>query len=150
LREAGIDEARVVTQACPGLADTISEDREGIRSAAEISHWVREAAAKLPRPDGRVIAALACTHYGYRRDQFEDALRSEGVPARVVNPNESAVQDIFGTRATDGPHREAAVAFITRYAIPPETVEALTHFLQAISPPTVEAMRNFEHVPDLF
>ena len=40
--------------------------------------------------------------------------------------------------------------FVTRYAIPEATVEALTFFLDGISPKTVAAMRNFVHLPDLF
>ena len=139
----GVDPARIVSQACPGLADTISEDREGTKTRTEIEHWVAEAKAKMPRVDAPVVACLACTHYGYRKDVFEAALGG----AKVINPNESAVGDIF---ATDGEEHEVEVEFVTRYAIPPATVEALTYFLNEISPKTVAAMQNFEHVPELF
>ena len=47
-------------------------------------------------------------------------------------------------------NREVAVEFVTRYAIPEATVEALTWFLSDISPRTVAAMKNFVHIPDLF
>ena len=47
-------------------------------------------------------------------------------------------------------NREVAVEFVTRYAIPAATVEALTWFLSEISPRTVAAMTNFAHLPDLF
>jgi len=47
-------------------------------------------------------------------------------------------------------NREVAVEFVTRYAIPKTTVEALTWFLSDISPRTVAAMKNFVHLPDLF
>jgi hypothetical protein len=39
---------------------------------------------------------------------------------------------------------------VTRYAIPDATVEALSYFLNDISPRTVAAMQNFEHLPELF
>src|SRR5688572_1547992 len=32
LEEQGVDVSRIISQACPGLADTISEDREGVRT----------------------------------------------------------------------------------------------------------------------
>lgn len=149
LEGEGIAPDRIVSQACPGLADTISEDREGTRTAAEIRRWVATALEKLDRRDVPVAACLACTHYGYRRDVFAAAFAEAGVEAVVLNPNESAVDDLFDAGSACTSH-EVSVRFVTRYAIPPETVEALTYFLEGISPKTVEAMRHFEHVPDLF
>jgi glutamate racemase len=149
LTERGVEPARIVSQACPGLADTISEDREGTKTAAEIRAWVKAAMDKMPQAAAPVVALLACTHYGYRKELFAAALAEAGVDATVLNPNESAAHDLFADHPA-GPHREAAVRFVTRYAIPDATVEALTYFLNAISPRTVAAMRNFEHLPDLF
>ena len=143
LEERGIAAARIVSQACPGLADTISEDREGARTAAEIGRWVGVAVAKMPDRGTPIVACLACTHYGYRKDLFQSALGE----ATVINPNESAVNDLFDRT---GPVHETEVEFVTRYRIPPATIEALTYFLSGISPKTVEAMRNFAHHPHLF
>jgi glutamate racemase len=144
----GIASPRVVSQACPGLADTISEDREGSKTRAEIDHWVRTALGKATNGSARVVALLACTHYGYRRNEFAQSFADANVDAIVIDPNERAAGDIF--QDSSGPHHEADVAFITRYAIPAPTIEALTFFLATISPKTVEAMRNFEHDPGLF
>lgn len=145
----GMDPARIVTQACPGLADTISEDREGTKTRAEIRGWVNAAISKMQHPGAPVVACLACTHFGYRKDLFAAAFEEAGVTATVLNPNESAVEDIFGEQ-TEGPYHDAEVRFVTRYAIPDATVDALTYFLDDISPRTVAAMQNFEHLPDLF
>jgi len=149
LEQRGVDATRIVSQACPGLADTISEDREGTRTEAEIRRWVATALAKLPSRDVPVVACLACTHYGYRKDLFAAAFAEAGVEAKVFNPNERAVEDLFGTRPA-GLTQEVDVAFVTRYAIPETTVAALTYFLEGISPRTVAAMRDFQHQPDLF
>jgi glutamate racemase len=149
LRERGVDPSRIVSQACPGLADTISEDREGAKTGAEIRAWVAAALDKMQHAGAPVVACLACTHYGYRTDFFAAAFEQAGAEAVVVNPNESAVGDIFGPQP-EGPHHDAEVRFVTRYAIPDAAVEALTYFLSDISPRTVAAMRNFEHLPDLF
>jgi glutamate racemase len=144
LEARGIDAARIVSQACPGLADTISEDREGTRARAEIERWVATARAKLPRRDARVVACLACTHYGYRKEFFEAALGGDAI---VINPNESAVDDIFDRT---GDRHDVDVQFVTRYAIPQTTIDTLTFFLADVSPRTVDALRHFVHVPDLF
>ena len=150
LESRGIHPSRIVSQACPGLADTISEDREGTRTRAEIFYWVNTAVEKMQRRDRPVVACLACTHYGYRKDVFAGALAEAGVNATVVNPNESAVGDLFGTRDVSSGNRDASVQFVTRYAIPPATIEALTWFLDGVSPRTVQAMQNYILVPDLF
>ena len=152
LVERGIAASRIISQACPGLADTISEDREGVRTKSEIDRWVATAIDKMQRSVRPVVACLACTHYGYRKELFADAFAEAGAPAIVVNPNESAVDDLFGvvSEADTEFNRDVEVAFVTRYAIPAATVEALTWFLAEVSPRTVAAMKNFRHVPDLF
>jgi len=143
LAERGIDAARIVSQACPGLADTISEDRDGTKARAEIERWVGAAMAKMPRRDAPTVACLACTHYGYRKSDFAAALGD----ATVINPNEGAVGDLFDRT---GDHHEVDVQFVTRYPLPAATVETLTRLLRDISPRTVDAMRHFVHIPDLF
>ena len=147
LGQRGVEPSRIVSQACPGLADTISEDREGTKTRAEIGRWVRTAIGKMQHPDAPVVACLACTHYGYRKELFAAAFAEARIAAKVVNPNERAVDDLFGTA---GPSHEVEVGFVTRYAIPETTVEALTYFLDPISPKTVDAMRHFVHAPALF
>lgn len=149
LRGRGIDASRIVSQACPGLADTISEDREGTRTAAEIGRWVDAALAQRAADDAPIVAYLACTHYGYRKALFAGAFAERHVAANVVNPNERAVDDLFDRNASHA-SRNADVRFVTRYAIPPTAIEALTWFLGDISPKTVAAMQHFEHIPDLF
>jgi glutamate racemase len=147
LQERGVGLSRIISQPCPGLADTISEDREGSRTAGEIRGWVRRATDHM-KSNVPVVAYLACTHYGYRQQFFADAFAEEGIEATVLDPNERAVDDLFGTGG--GAVRDVEVQFVTRYRIPEATVEALTFFLNDISPRTVEAMRNFVHLPDLF
>lgn len=152
LEERGVEGSRIVSQACPGLADTISEDREGLRTKSEIARWVAAANEKMQRAEAAVVACLACTHYGYRKDLFARALAGAGIAASVVNPNERAVDDLFARQSNAGAgiNREVDVEFVTRYPIPAATVEALTFFLSDISPRTVAAMKNFVHLPDLF
>jgi len=149
LEARDIAPSRIVTQACPGLADTISEDREGTKTAMEIRGWVDAAVAKMESRDAPVVACLACTHYGYRKDVFAAALAAAGIEATVINPNEAAVNDLFPS-GVEGQNRDVPVEFVTRYAIPQATMETLTWFLSDISPRTVAAMQHFIHLPDLF
>src|SRR5262249_51637451 len=97
----------------------------------------------VPQRDAPIVACLACTHYGYRKDAFAAAMPG----AEIIDPNESAVGDIFDRT---GLHHEVDVQFVTRYALPAATVETLSWLLKEVSPKTVAAMQSFEHVPDLF
>jgi glutamate racemase len=151
LEGRGVAPSRIVSQACPGLADTISEDREGERTRSEIRRWVAAAMERSERRGAPVVAYLACTHYGYRRTLFEEAFAELGIEAKVVDPNERAVDDLFGAPGSgEGMTRDVEVEFVTRYAIPDATRETLTFFLAGVSPRTVAAMQNFVHLPDLF
>ena len=148
LEARGIEPAPIISQACPGLADTISEDREGVKTLAEIRGWVGRALEKLPEKDARVVACLACTHYGYRQDLFAAAFAEMGVDAKVIDPNERGAEELLGE--SGGVSHDVEVQFVTRYAIPQATVETLRWFLGEVSPKTVAAMGNFVHLPDLF
>lgn len=149
LTARGVDPSRIISQACPGLADAISEDREGTRTASEIRRWVGAAIEKSRHTQAPVVAYLACTHYGYRHELFSSAFAEAGIRAKVVDPNVRAVDDLFGIDSA-GITTDVEVEFVTRYRIPEATLEALTFYLSDISPKTVAAMRNFVHLPDLF
>jgi len=153
LEERGVPPSRIIAQACPGLADTISEDREGTRATAAIAKWVEAAIARLPDATAPVVACLACTHYGYRKELFADALDDAGIDATVVDPNECAVDELFGAPSEDASRprwRAARVELVTRYALPEATRAALTTFLDYISPRVVAAIQGFTHHPELF
>ena len=57
LEQRGVAPSRIVSQACPGLADTISEDREGTKTRAELRGWVT--AATEPADRNEALAACA-------------------------------------------------------------------------------------------
>ena len=82
--------------------------------------------------DEVALAPGACDHTDIKR-----------APSRLA----PAVDDLFDR---SGDQHEVEVQFVTRYALPPATVETLTWLLRDISPRTVAAMQSFEHVPDLF
>jgi len=153
LQAGGVDAARIISQACPGLADTISEDRRGDAAGAEISRFVRAVVDRLPSSAGGLLVYLACTHYGYRKELFASAFRDAGLEPRVLDPNALAVDDLFGSapdRGPDEPEVEVPVEVVSRYRIPPTAIETISFFLEEISPRTVRAFCGFTHAPGLF
>jgi glutamate racemase len=153
LQARGVAASRIIARACPGLADLISEDREGRRTKSEIVRWVDAAVQMMPRREAPVVACLACTHYGYRKEFFADALSDADVDALVVDPNERAIDDLFASQGGEVGgriHRHADLELVSRYAIPEPAVQALARFLSGISPRAVAALKRFVQQPDLF
>ncbi len=154
LEGAGIDAARIVAQACPSLADTISEDRRGELAREKIRRYVASSLSRTAGPTTDHLTYLACTHYGYRKDQFASAFAELGVRTRILNPNEIVVEDLFESsgRFVVTPHGETPceVEFVARYRIPETAIETIGFFLRDIAPKTIEAFTHFTYDPDLF
>ena len=154
LRQGGIDETRIISQACPSLADTISEDRQGSGVRKKIEKYVDSAIEKSKQNTIDYLAYLACTHYGYRKDFFSTVFEERGIHARVLNPNEFVVKDLFKEldilSTNDEDMNEVIVEFITRYKIPETALETIAFFLEDVSPKTVLAFTNYTHAPGLF
>jgi len=154
LKNSGILEPRIVSQACPGLADTISEDRRGSQARAGIKKYVCSAIERLEVPATSCLTFLACTHYGYRKGYFSVAFEEAGMQTEILNPNEFVVDDLFGSAGGNilgaGEENDTDVEFVTRYRIPETALETITFFLGDISPRTVHAFQDFTHAPDLF
>jgi glutamate racemase len=154
LQHHGIPEDRIIPQACPSLADTISEDRQGLRAKEKIEKYVAAVIGKAQEETISYLAYLACTHYGYRKGQFSSAFKGHGVDVMVLNPNEFVIDDLFGEHRPKriGMQRECdvEVEFVTRYKIPETALETIVYFLDNVSPKTVQAFANYTYAPNLF
>lgn len=150
----GVDESRIVSQSCPSLADTISEDFPGLNAREKINKFVDLAIEKTKAKETEILAYLACTHYGYRRDYFSGSFRKRGLKSRILNPNECVIEDLFSKYTLDLSNSEykpdVNVEFISRYQIPETALETIGFFLDGVSPETVRAFKNFTHDPRLF
>jgi glutamate racemase len=154
LRDSGIDESRIVAQACPSLADTISEDRTGLLAKKKIEGFVFDSLTQSHRIEADHLSYLACTHYGYRKEYFSEAFAEKGIATQIINPNEFVVEKLFDNLKIESESEQRAnsieIEFITRYMIPETALETISFFLEKISPRTVRAFRNYTHTPGLF
>jgi len=150
LVERGVSPEHIISQACPTVADTISEDRQGLQAAREIEECVLAALEQPERKVESCLAYLACTHYGYRKQLFKAAFEKVGAQAEVLNPNEFAAHDLLGNCVGDLTQDAVDVEFVTRYRPPETALETISFFLRDISPKTIHAFQNYTHAPDLF
>ncbi len=148
-----VPEEQIVSQACDGLANMISNDPSGLKVEEMLTGFMAQAQEKFKCDHPQYLLYLGCTHYGYRRKIFQAVAEKLSIKARILNPNEFASRDFYTipeAGGTTGDSRNTSVKFITRYAIPPQEVETLTMFLTPISEETVTALQNYLHIPDLF
>jgi len=137
LIKMGIDPDRITSQGCINLAG--------------------KAVSKMCHPVGKVYAALCCTHFGYCRNLFQDAL-SKHLKGNVLilNPNERMADHVMedqgikhsGETSTFSPGIDMHV--VSRVFWEPERIDAYVSLLKNISPETVKALAGYELNPGLF
>jgi len=71
LVKMGINPDRITGQGCINLAGKIERDPFSSSVTQMINTNVEEAVAKVPKPIGKIYAALCCTHFGYCMDLFQ-------------------------------------------------------------------------------
>lgn len=152
LMARGIDERRVVSQACDQLATEIEKDPDGPKVSAMIDACIRQTAANLADPPAPVFAALCCTHYGYAAGAFRQSLDTHVSPAAsILNPNESMSAHFCKCFAGRPSHRaDIDLAVVSRITWSDQKVAAIAKALQSASPETAQALKNYRHDSKLF
>jgi glutamate racemase len=148
----GIDAGRIVCQPCDRLAGEIEKAPEGATVRAMIEDYVGQAAEKFPNRRLPVAASLCCTHYGYSRSLLEAALRArfEG-PITILDPNKAMSEAVLADLAPRG-HQDIRIDLevVSRIVWSDEKIASIARLLEAKSPLTAGALRQYRHDPDLF
>lgn len=153
LIDAGVPRENIVSQACTGLANTISNDSKGNKIYMLIEKYLSLALKKLPNNCKYAIVYLGCTHYGYRQDLFEKFLLSKGVESTIINPNNYFFDRIFKKTVRSNIKYDPiipTIEFITHYPIPDQEINNISKYLSIVSPETAHALQNYLVVEDLF
>lgn len=148
----GIEEERIVTQACPRLASEIEADAASDRVAAMIDRFAAEALGHVTWTSDAVVAGLCCTHYGYCAGQFLEALRRNGAErSEVVNPNQRMAHALFHEgSASRGVGGGVSIRVVSRAEISNAEVRSIASLIDATSAATAAALRAWECRRDLF
>jgi len=152
LVERGIAAERIVCQPCDRLAGEIEKAPEGATVRAMIEDYVGQAAEKFPNRRLPVAAALCCTHYGFSRSLFEAALRArfEG-PITILDPNKAMSEAVLADLAPRGQEDiRIDLEVVSRIVWSDEKIASIARLLEAKSPLTAGALRQYRHDPALF
>jgi hypothetical protein len=148
----GIAGTRIISQACPELANYIENDWQGENTALLIEAYVDEAMGKLPGRQTPFIAALVCTHYGYALDLWTKAFAARGANLKaILNPNKAMIEAAFPVVAAPRFVESAIRARVVSMVEIAENKRAsLGEWLARISVEVAAALRNYELKSDLF
>jgi len=147
---SGINSNRLVSIACPGLADSIAADPSG-QMTEKILCEIVQSESRLHK--GNLFAYLGCTHYGYRSEMFARVLRKFDLNPKILNPNAFAVEDLrawLASHLSNASKGDPELSILYRYRLPEDTKKALESYLKTLSPAALVALRNYNYCPDLF
>jgi glutamate racemase len=149
LVDAGFSSGRLFYQECRGLPRAIDYgDKTKIEDG--INYFMDKAVRQLA---GKPFAiSLFCTHFGYVREVFERTVRQyPNFSGQILDPN-CALLDSFlseyGARRFDSTNLSIKVVSQTYQSN--QMKNSIIPFIKDISPETVQALKNYIHLPGLF
>jgi glutamate racemase len=170
LVERGVAPWRIAAVACHGLAAAIDDDPGGEEARRRLAACAAEAcrgdetgvaaggAEPAARGRGTLYAGLACTHYGWVAEAFQEELeKRSGRRVAVLDPNErlavtTAVElpDLITSGGGRCSGEMAAVEVISKVALGEAKRRAAAERLEPVSGLTAAALLNYKHQPGLF
>ncbi|MCP5061393.1 MAG: hypothetical protein GY936_02895 [Ignavibacteriae bacterium] len=89
LIKQGVDESKIVTQACENLESEIQINPNSKKVEELIDKYITKALANEVNSSESITAVLACTHYGYSYSLFNEKLADKFKgQIKILNPNE--------------------------------------------------------------
>ncbi len=152
LVDRGIAPERIIGQPCDQLATQIESGPSSQKVSEMIDRFLGDAARKIKQNGAPVFVVFCCTHFGYARELFKPwLLHHIGNQATMINPNSAMSAHLLGLYQ-DEIVRETAVHIrvVSRIVWNDDKVKAITAAVSEISPPTAEALRNYQQDTNLF
>lgn len=148
----GIARDRIINIECTNLAGWIERKPFSETVNEMIRRFVRETAAALGDFSGHVVAALCCTHFGYRQELFEKAFADlVRATVTILNPNVRMARQVFeaGDPSRSLPAR-IDMHIVSKAVWTKEQLAAYVKLLPDISTATRNALTGYTLDPELF
>lgn len=150
LVEQGIAPERIITQGCLALAGKIERAPFSDEVKSLIDENAAKAAQNLKNAGSTVYAGLCCTHFGYCKNMFKNALaRHTGRKVKILNPNEAMI-DAACRDIVAGGSPQMSVDIVSRVTWEPAGIEAYERLLSTVSPDVIDALKNYRLDRQLF
>ena len=152
LVQRGFSAEKIISQACPLLADYIEEGYNSEMTALLISEFVGQAIKQLKQPGAPAVASLNCTHFGYSKHLFVKAFAEAGYDnVTIIDPNPEMSDFLFASKYLNRyPTTEVTVEVVSKTRITEQKMKSLCSLVELISAQTGFALKNYRYEPELF
>ena len=152
LIEMGVDEKRIITQACPKLAGSIERGTQSDETLGLVDQYVSEALNKISEENSAILVSFNCTHYGYISDVFEKKFIAFDRPlVKLIDPNPRMADFIFIDKYLNRYKKtEVSIKVVSQPELNEKRIESIGSLIEKVSPQTAIAMRQYQFTPDLF
>lgn len=152
LLDLGIDGQQIVTQSCPQLSAYIEKGFDAMDTEMLIDAYVDEALSRAGDITGPLSVSFNCTHFGYSLDFWKLAFESRGVEvAAYLDPNRRMVDFLLPAPLRQRyPESVVNVSAVSMVPISDASLDSIGRYLDAVSPATANALRDYRLEPALF
>ena len=152
LVEKGIEEERITTQACDGLATAIEMDSKGAGVHQLADKYIKEAIQKLGQSTNKLLIALCCTHFGFGASIIKQKVKQyfSGL-VEILDPNALMGAYLISQETKqiyDEPNLQ--IEMVSKVAINNKQLKSIANLVRRASPQTAQALADYRHKPDLF
>ena len=141
---------RITAKACPQLQSYIEQNPFGEETEMLIKVYLGEALEELGNTDGKVYLSLNCSHFGYSRDIWENAMKETPYKlGGILNPNETMGDILFDERNRKR-FNDTEISFLVVSKTELLNVNSIFTIFNKNSPELAEALKNYSFRPDLF
>jgi len=148
----GIEEERIITQACDGLATALEMDSKGSGVHQLADKYLSEAIQKLGQTTNRLFIALCCTHFSFGASIIrQKAGRYFKGMVEILDPNALMGAYLISQKIEkvyDEPSLK--IEMVSKVPINNKQVKSITNFVGRSSPQTARALADYKYKPDLF
>lgn len=147
----GIDEKKIIPQACSMLETEIQKNPSSGETERLINKYVNEALTKIQNHTEHVYAALCCTHYEYSIPLFRKVFEEKNLSFTIVNPNEKMSAFLFDDNKTvPAKNKKLEAAVISKCRLRESDLENIGSCIKNISMEFAAALENYKYEPELF
>ena len=152
LLDLGIAEQQIVTQSCPQLSSYIEQGFDAMDTELLIDAYVDEALSQAGEISGPVSVSFNCTHFGYSLESWKLAFDSRGVEVDAyLDPNTRMVDFLLPEALWQRyPEARVNVSAVSMVPLAQASLDSIGRYLDAISPATAAALREYRLEPGLF
>lgn len=152
LLEKGIDESKILSQACPGLESSIQNGPASENTVSYIQKYGELIKENLNSTNTTILTALCCTHYGFSseliKSEFKTILNRE---VKILNPNDAMINYVVQyENGKSSIQSNINVKVVSRAFLSENETKEISAIIKEKAPLSAEALLNYTYDVNLF